>query len=242
MSKFIEPKAPRMFDTSTLRGRLRTLMYRSDVRQKKVAEDIGVTPTAVTRWLKHDGGIKYEHAQALGKYFGVPASWIMEGGELNELQSFKGEVKTTSKTETKAKASNAIPLCEYGAKGWETLPADLAMGFPEAFFIRHNVKPSECARVCVRETSQFSPFKQWDVVTVKKETDTNPQTAQVLGGNFYLVEVDGSGQVVKLRKTRTDLIFEGATPELTETFPLEGLTGVSLLGRILHLEREIFSF
>lgn len=237
-------KAPRLFDLNTLHGRLRTLMYRYDVRQKTIAEDIGVTPTAVTRWMKHDGGIKYEHAQALGKYFNVSPRWIMEGGNESEMDNPSdtppplSSIQPYGETEEKG----TVHLFDYGSNGWKQIGDENDIVFPDLFFLRHGAKPEECVRTAIREASQLSPFKQWDIVTVHKEKDGNPKTVRVITGNFYLVSVDGVPRVEKLSKSPTHLIFEGARPELTYSRPLDEIKDVVILGRIIHLEREIFAF
>lgn len=237
MNKVTPAKAPRAFDTTSLKGRLRALMYKKDVRQKKVADDIGVTPTAVTRWLKHNGGISWRHAEALGNYFGVPPQWIMNGGELEGFGGF-----SESEEAEAPDGLTAVPLSIRTPEGeWKVVEDGAnAIAFPQAFFTRHGVDPVECVRVRIREAALASPIKQWDIVTLRKANDESPQGANIVAGNYYLVSIDGMTRAVRVDKTRTSLIFLGATSDQSEVFPLDGLEGISILGRVLHVEREIF--
>ncbi|WP_299733892.1 XRE family transcriptional regulator [uncultured Endozoicomonas sp.] len=63
---------------SDIAHRISVAIERSGKSQRKVAIEIGVTPQAITKWLK-TGNISRESLDGLAKATGVSASWLLSG-------------------------------------------------------------------------------------------------------------------------------------------------------------------
>lgn len=219
------------FDTATLKGRLRFLMSKHDMRQRHLADLMGVTPTAVTRWIKHDGGMSKRQAERLGDALDVSPDWILYG---NNAETERNDI-----LHTKFGALIPLGLHDYRDGQW-TLVSEEVVAVPHSFFLRHSAVPKACIRTRVQESLPNSPIQQWDIITLEKSRSPSPSSARIVSGNLHLVEVDHALRCLRVTRTHTHIILEGHDPALTETVDLDEAQSIKILGRILHVERERF--
>ncbi|MCP3965459.1 MAG: helix-turn-helix transcriptional regulator [Lentisphaerae bacterium] len=61
-----------------LNKQLKEYISKHGITQKKVADDLGVSQTAVYRWVKGDRGIALRHKQSVAKYIEIPPEVKMD--------------------------------------------------------------------------------------------------------------------------------------------------------------------
>jgi len=73
--------------------KLQHLLMHAGISDRRLAREIGVSPTAVYKWKYNISGVTWEYLEKLSSFFGVPISYFLdEETDTEELYSMFGDI------------------------------------------------------------------------------------------------------------------------------------------------------
>lgn len=201
--------------------RIAEAIERANISQVQLAKACGVTPQAVTGWIR-DGAIKKKHLVAVAKLTGCTVEWL-----LTDRENRKGnEEMGVSDAPTHSYSSGALDALtdDVPEISWETAAsADFALGALRAELIIQRRKcPVEHSQntfvLRVQDDSMDQPYGKsyppgcWIYIDMERKVQTN---------DFVLARLNGQDRIV-FRQLASDGVERFLKPLNSQYPPLRG--------------------
>lgn len=183
--------------------RLEQVLQEKNLQRNELAEMVGVSPQAVTNWIKR-GQISPKSARIIGQKLGYSVNWLL-GAEAEkqttDVASIDDDVDY-SDTHIEIELYD-IKLSAGNGRIVEWVPrkSDEPLLFREAWFKQKRLYPENCKAMYVRGHSMTPVLDNWDTVIV----DTNDTDvvdgeiyALIYRNNFYIKQVVRTGKGIQL--------------------------------------------
>lgn len=183
--------------------RLEQVLQEKNLQRNELAEMVGVSPQAVTNWIKR-GQISPKSARIIGQKLGYSVNWLL-GAEVEkqttDVASIDDDVDY-SDTHIEIELYD-IKLSAGNGRIVEWVPrkSDEPLLFREAWFKQKRLYPENCKAMYVRGHSMTPVLDNWDTVIV----DTNDTDvvdgeiyALIYRNNFYIKQVVRTGKGIQL--------------------------------------------
>lgn len=184
-------------------ARLEQVLQDKNLQRNELAEMVGVSPQAVTNWIKR-GQISPKSARIIGQKLGYSVNWLL-GAEVEkqttDVASIDDDVDY-SDTHIEIELYD-IKLSAGNGRIVEWVPrkSDEPLLFREAWFKQKRLYPENCKAMYVRGHSMTPVLDNWDTVIV----DTNDTDvvdgeiyALIYRNNFYIKQVVRTGKGIQL--------------------------------------------
>lgn len=183
--------------------RLEQVLQEKNLQRNELAEMVGVSPQAVTNWIKR-GQISPKSARIIGQKLGYSVNWLL-GAEAEKQTTDVASIDDDidySDTHIEIELYD-IKLSAGNGRIVEWVPrkSDEPLLFREAWFKQKRLYPENCKAMYVRGHSMTPVLDNWDTVIV----DTNDTDvvdgeiyALIYRNNFYIKQVVRTGKGIQL--------------------------------------------
>lgn len=184
-------------------ARLEQVLQEKNLQRNELAEMVGVSPQAVTNWIKR-GQISPKSARIIGQKLGYSVNWLL-GAEVEKQTTDVAPIDDDvdySDTHIEIELYD-IKLSAGNGRIVEWVPrkSDEPLLFREAWFKQKRLYPENCKAMYVRGHSMTPVLDNWDTVIV----DTNDTDvvdgeiyALIYRNNFYIKQVVRTGKGIQL--------------------------------------------
>ena len=184
-------------------ARLEQVLQEKNLQRNELAEIVGVSPQAVTNWIKR-GQISPKSARIIGQKLGYSVNWLL-GAEVEKQTTDVASIDDDidySDTHIEIELYD-IKLSAGNGRIVEWVPrkSDEPLLFREAWFKQKRLYPENCKAMYVRGHSMTPVLDNWDTVIV----DTNDTDvvdgeiyALIYRNNFYIKQVVRTGKGIQL--------------------------------------------
>lgn len=184
-------------------ARLEQVLQDKNLQRNELAEMVGVSPQAVTNWIKR-GQISPKSARIIGQKLGYSVNWLL-GAEVEKQTT---DVASIDDDVDYSDIHIEIELYDIKLSAgngriveWVPRKSDEPLLFREAWFKQKRLYPENCKAMYVRGHSMTPVLDNWDTVIV----DTNDTDvvdgeiyALIYRNNFYIKQVVRTGKGIQL--------------------------------------------
>lgn len=215
---------------------LKKLMAIHEITQKDLAEKIGITRQAVSRWCKDQSDPTTEKLAELAKFFNIPINDFFDGSRIDTC---------VPDEENPPENTVAIPEFEFKVAAgddyindWEQIHNSTKRWYSIDFFRDRHLDPRNCIRCTAHGESMFPTICDGDKILFALDNELTVQ--RIHDGAIYVLSVDGALRVKRLSFQNGCLVITSDNPEYPkEIHKKEALNNIRIYGRVIEVTRSL---
>ena len=226
--------------TNVLKGLFTRQKTRADL-----ADFCEVSRTSVQHWI-NGKNIGLENVLKIASFFGVDPAELSEDVDcpvpLGAINAYvPGEDVPPSYIGVVKEYVLKLSAGDGHEPEWEELKSSTPAWYNISLFHKNYTSPERCKSARVYGDSMIPTLLDGDKVIWIDEPSPMPSCVHIIDGGIYVISIDSSARVKRLRKSKEGIVIYSDNSEIyqPETYSGEDINRLRIYGRVIHVARDL---
>lgn len=217
---------------------LKILLENKEITQQQVADHLGISRQAVSRWVKDKTDPTTKTLEELARFLNVQPGTFFDKEEAVIRACLPEEEDPDKLTVAIPEFRFKISAGERYVDDWQMNQQSRARWYCKDFFDNRGIRPEDCVR-CRAGGDSMEPFIfDGDHVLFHIEQNLNLQNLR--DGEVYVLSINGGLKIKRLSTQKDALVVRSDNPNYeTEIYAGSELDGIRIYGRVLEITRTL---